>query len=136
MVDHDLPDCVINAKWELCKESKKRNIEFLDKNNITCLMIKEISFKQDNIIDRYKKIMSESIKKAENEVELCINSFDLTIDRLNNKHQQITELAKKQSGSVRDSAEKLAQGLLRIEKVANFNNLERYCELLESRQKP
>ena len=38
---------------------------------------------------------------------------------------------KKASGDVRDVANKLAEGLIKIEKVANFERLERYVELLE-----
>lgn len=35
------------------------------------------------------------------------------------------------SGGVRDAADKLAAGLNKIEKAANFDRLERYVELLE-----
>ena len=44
---------------------------------------------------------------------------------------QITEASKKASGNIRDATEKLSQGLLKIEKTANFDRLERYVVLLE-----
>lgn len=44
---------------------------------------------------------------------------------------QLQESAKKASGSVRKSADDLAQGLLKVQKQADFNNLTRYVELLE-----
>jgi hypothetical protein len=47
----------------------------------------------------------------------------------------LSETIKKTSASVRDSSEKLAQALIRIEKQANFNNLEKYVLLLERASK-
>jgi hypothetical protein len=44
---------------------------------------------------------------------------------------ELQESAKKASGSVRKSADDLAQGLLKVQKQADFNNLNRYVELLE-----
>ena len=41
------------------------------------------------------------------------------------------EAAKKASGGIRDAAENLRSGMERIEKQANFHNLERYVGLLE-----
>jgi hypothetical protein len=38
---------------------------------------------------------------------------------------------KKVSGSVRKAADDLASGLAKVEKTANFSNLERYVSLLE-----
>ena len=44
---------------------------------------------------------------------------------------ELQESAKKASGSVRKSADDLAQGLLKVQKQADFNNLTKYVELLE-----
>jgi len=40
-------------------------------------------------------------------------------------------MIKTANANIRDSAEKLSQGLSKCEKSANFNNLERYVLLLE-----
>lgn len=77
------------------------------------------------------KEMNDDMKKAAavlDEAEVLLN------DRINKyvqTQQKITDQTKKISGSIRESTQKMAEGLLRIEKQANFDNLERYVNLLE-----
>ena len=44
---------------------------------------------------------------------------------------QLQTSTKKVSGDIRKSADDLAQGLLKVQKQADFHNLTRYVELLE-----
>jgi hypothetical protein len=57
--------------------------------------------------------------------------FSKTLDTFTDTTTRFAKQAKTASGGVRDAADKLAAGLSRIEKAANFDRLERYVELLE-----
>ncbi len=75
--------------------------------------------------------MSEDARKAieiANEVDV---SLGVVLDRLSDKHKRFVEASKRASGDVRDAADKLASGLQRVEKAANFDRLERLVDLLE-----
>lgn len=75
--------------------------------------------------------MSSDVEKAEKKVNQMTESYGQTLDKFYAMEQKLLEQTKKVSSSVRDSSEKLSQGLLKIEKTANFDRLERYVELLE-----
>lgn len=71
---------------------------------------------------------------AEKAIELTDDvqaRFSKSLDRLVNTQERFSENTKKVSGNVRDAANKLADGLAKIEKTANFDKLERYVILLE-----
>ena len=73
----------------------------------------------------------KEIQSAQEKLDAMLNSVSERIVRLN---QMESDLAKKTKGvgsGVRDSAEKLSQGLTKLEKVANFDRLERLTALLE-----
>ena len=53
------------------------------------------------------------------------------MSKLIDAESKISETTKKVTGQVRDNAQKLGDGLLRVEKAANFDRLERYVGLLE-----
>lgn len=57
--------------------------------------------------------------------------FDAAYDRMRTKCDSISDQSKKTSGAVRDAANKLADGLVKVEKAADFTKLERYADLLE-----
>ena len=57
--------------------------------------------------------------------------FSFANDKFMEIVKKVEEDSKKASGAVRRSADDLASGLARIEKQANFANLERYVVLLE-----
>ena len=75
--------------------------------------------------------MSSDIEKAEKKINQMTESYGQTLDKFYAMEQKLLEQTKKVSSSVRDSSEKLSQGLIKIEKTANFDRLERYVELLE-----
>ena len=75
--------------------------------------------------------MKSDIEKAVEITEKGIDEFGAALDRFLALEQRYADQSKKASGSVRDASEKLAQGLARIEKAANFDRLERYVQSLE-----
>lgn len=77
------------------------------------------------------KKMNADTEKAIELTEDVNARFTATLDKFHGTSKKFREQAKDVSGSVRDAAEKLANGLNKIEKAANFDRLERYVELLE-----
>lgn len=77
------------------------------------------------------KPMTAEAQKAIDITEDVEKHFATTLDKFLATEQRFVDSSKKASGNVRDSTQKLADGLSKIEKVANFDRLERYVELLE-----
>lgn len=75
--------------------------------------------------------MSTDYETASKIAEDATKMFKKNYGELVETATQLQESAKKASGSVRKSADDLAQGLLKVQKQADFNNLTRYVELLE-----
>lgn len=85
----------------------------------------------DQYFKAQAKIMSKDIEQAIELTEDVNARFSKSLDNFQNTTKKFTEQAKSASGGVRDAADKLAAGLNKIEKAANFDRLERYVELLE-----
>ena len=75
--------------------------------------------------------MNDDLRKAS---DMLDEADKLLNDRLNKyraTQEKIVDQTKQISGALRDSTQKMSEGLSRIEKQANFDNLERYVILLE-----
>jgi phage shock protein A len=81
--------------------------------------------------ERKAKKMSTDLDKAQTHVEDALNRFGKSLNNLQSLEETFVNKSKKVSSAVKDSEEKLLQGLARIEKAANFERLSRYVELLE-----
>ena len=68
-----------------------------------------------------------AIEKTEN----VTKEFPESLDRFIGVEKRFADQSKRAVGSVRDASEKLANGLAKVEKAANFDRLERYVALLE-----
>lgn len=75
--------------------------------------------------------MTDDARNAIEKTEKVMAGFSDVLDRFLETEKRFAEQSKRASGSVRDAGEKLSQGLAKIEKVANFDRLQRYVELLE-----
>ena len=84
-----------------------------------------------NRIKRADTIISGKFRPATEKIDAAYKEFNIALNRFVDLEAKIADSAKRASGSVRDSGEKLAQGLARIEKQANFSRLEQYVVLLE-----
>ena len=80
--------------------------------------------------ERVKKTMSDTTTAIEKTNDV-MKEFTLVIDKYTKLEADIVEKSKKTTGTLKDSAERLAQGIARVEKAANFERLERYVGLLE-----
>ena len=85
----------------------------------------------ENYFYRMAKKMCTDTEKAIQKTDEVTEGFEKSLNKFFDMQAQITEASKKASGNIRDATEKLANGLLKIEKTANFDRLERYVILLE-----
>lgn len=77
------------------------------------------------------KNMTTDAERAIEKTEKVTSEFTASIDKFLSVEKRFSEQSKRAAGSVRDSAEKLANGLSKVEKAANFARLEQYVNLLE-----
>jgi len=106
------------------KHGPKFNLDHLEK-----ALVNEIN--HGSYFKERVKFMSTDTEKAIELVEDVNARFSKTISKFGNTMDNFVEHSKKASGNIRDAADKLSNGLLKIEKTANFDKLERYVELLE-----
>lgn len=105
--------------------------ELFDSREVTKVVVNSIN---QGIYFSQRTIMSEDMKEvqaAEAKIDAMIDAIGQRIDRLNMVEGDLSKKTKAIGGNVRDSAEKLAQGLAKVEKAANFDRLERMVNLLE-----
>lgn len=89
----------------------------------------------ENHFTQRAKIMTDAAERAENLITKYTEAMADSINKMTQKEEEAAAAAKKVAGSLKDSFEKLSQGLSRIEKTANFDRLERYVDLLERADK-
>lgn len=81
------------------------------------------------------KQMTSEFNKASEILDEAHNVFAAKLHDFSELERRFAETSKKAVGSVRDSTQKLADGLARLEKTANFDRLERITVLLERAEK-
>ena len=85
----------------------------------------------ENYFLRRLHSMATDLEKAEEKIDQMTKVYSSKIDEFLEMEKNLVEHTRRTSGTVRDSTEKLAQSLARVEKAANFDRLEKYVELLE-----
>ena len=91
----------------------------------------ELNIETGTHITRKAKMISPDYEKASEILVSAEKVFARNADKLQDTANNLQNNIKKVSGNVRKAADDLASGLMRVEKVANFSNLERYVDLLE-----
>ena len=82
-------------------------------------------------LTRKAKMISTDYEKATEITETADRMFKRNISALMITTEELQTNIKTVSGNVRKAADDLAAGLTKVEKTANFANLERYVNLLE-----
>jgi hypothetical protein len=77
------------------------------------------------------KIMSKDFEDATSIIDESSKMLETSLQKMQKSEQNLMEQSKKVSGSVRKSAHDLMTGMAAIEKMANFDKLDRYVVLLE-----
>lgn len=85
----------------------------------------------DYLERRVRKEMTPDFEKASLAAKEAEALFKRHTDSMLHAMTTLQQTAKKASGGIRSAADDLQSGISRIEKQANFANLERYVSLLE-----
>lgn len=77
------------------------------------------------------KRMTGDLEQATKLANSAADNLNGAISRFLDTEKRFADESKRVSGQVRDAADKLASGLAKVEKAADFSRLERYVALLE-----
>jgi hypothetical protein len=91
----------------------------------------EVESDSGTYISRGTKTVTIDMNNATKTLSEAEKMFSTAIDKYQEQTRGLSVAAKKCSGDVRKAADDLASGLAKVEKTANFANLERYVNLLE-----
>ncbi len=119
-----------NKKVKLKVAGYEHGEPMFDSSNIRAVVVQAINNGQYFYTERTKE-MSDDLKKAADLLDEADRQLNDRINKYVATQHKISEETKKISGAVRDSTQKMSEGLARIERQANFDNLERYVTLLE-----
>ena len=81
------------------------------------------------------KTMISDLEKASNKIDQAVELYGEKLDCFLDMEKKFSESSKKASAGVRDASQKMADGLAKIERIANFDRLERMVDLLERAEK-
>jgi predicted RNase H-like nuclease (RuvC/YqgF family) len=98
---------------------------------VTEAIAKELTTESGRYLTRKAKMISTDYEKATEIADTADKMFKRSASNLMTTTDELQANIKKVSGSVRKAADDLASGLAKVEKTANFSNLERYVSLLE-----
>ncbi len=91
----------------------------------------ELNQPNGGYITRGAKSVSTDMQKATHTLTEAERMFSTAVSNYQAQTTALSAAAKKCSGDVRKAADDLSSGLAKVEKTANFANLERYVSLLE-----
>lgn len=91
----------------------------------------EVTTPGGSYINRGAKTVTIDMQKATETLTDAERLFSKAADKYQAQAAALSAAAKKCSGDVRKAADDLSSGLAKVEKTANFANLERYVGLLE-----
>jgi len=100
-------------------------------STITTFAANELTLETGTNLTRRAKDMSTDYEAATKIADDASKMFKKSYSDLIETTAQLQTSTKKVSGDIRKSADDLAQGLLKVQKQADFHNLTRYVELLE-----
>ena len=91
----------------------------------------EMTAETGTYLTRRAKMIETDYEKASEIADTAEKMFKRNASNLMATTDELQANIKKVSGNVRKAADDLASGLMKVEKTANFSNLERYVNLLE-----
>lgn len=99
--------------------------------SVTNTIATEVNDPSGSYIIRGVKNVTTDMQKATDTLTEAERMFSTAIDKYQAQSAALSAAAKKCAGDVRKAADDLSSGLTKVEKTANFANLERYVGLLE-----
>ena len=86
---------------------------------------------QGNHIHQRETSMAQHFEQAASVLDETHARFNHALDQLMATEKNMSDQTRKVSGNIRKAANELGEGLMRIQKTAEFDKLERYVQLLE-----
>lgn len=102
-----------------------------DNAKLTRYVASDVKTNPNYFQHRAKQMNTQDLQDAQELIEQYTKTLSTSMEKLVEQENALSETSKKVSGRLRDSSQKLADGLARVEKIANFDRLERYATLLE-----
>ncbi len=96
--------------------------------------VNKFCIKQMKINDFFKrraKKMNTDLNKANDHIDEYVDVIGKNIERLVSKEDEFIQQAKKISTGIRKNSQSMVDGIVRIKKSANFDELEKYTNTLE-----
>jgi predicted nucleic acid-binding Zn-ribbon protein len=100
-------------------------------DDVNKVVVNEINSEDGTYFKRCAQDVNKDFHNATELVKAEQRLFHNSLENLKTKTDDLKKEIKRVSGDVRKAADDLASGLLKVEKQANFANLERYVSLLE-----
>lgn len=108
-----------------------RHGPYYDVKDVRKSIVSEIVLDGGKFLTRMAKKMTKDYEDAAKITEEADLMFNQKLNKLSATTDNLSASIKKVSGNVRKAADDLASGLLKVEKTANFANLEKSVILLE-----
>lgn len=118
----------MSAKLEV---SYDKDGQKFTKSSVISVVAEEVNNVDGNYFERRDRSKAKEYSDAADIFEQAEKQLSFQLDKYLEKSNKLSAIAKKTSGDVRKAADDLSSGLLKVEKTANFSNLERYVLLLE-----
>lgn len=106
-----------------------RGTPMFDSIKVYKIMYRDISV--DNFFNKRVKKMNNDLNKANAKVDSYVENITKNMDRLVNKEDDFLKVTKRVSSNIRKNSENMSTGIGRIKDAANFEELERYTNILE-----
>ena len=98
---------------------------------VNTFVVNESNSEDNAFVARNAKTASNNFKTAEESLTNAEKMFESSTQKFLKTSEKLNAEVKKTAGLLKKSGDDLASGLARVEKQANFSNLERYVTLLE-----
>ena len=119
------------AKGDFIITSSKGNL-YVSSSAAHLLIANEIvNPDSSDTISRHDKDLIDLYTHAEKPVTEAEQIFSRSLDNMLTSHEALTEKVKRICGSVKDYSVKLGNGLLQVQRTADFDKLEKQVSILE-----
>ena len=109
----------------------ERGVPLFDPRAVLTIVANDIAASDSQHVTRRMKHMSQDMINASKVINDAETILDNSLTKYEETAKALATTAKRTSGDVRKAADDLASGLAKVEKTANFANLEKYVQLLE-----
>lgn len=116
---------------KLMPVNPRSNAQKFNERQVRDYIADELVEPNGTFLERGARTMSRDYDQASVILKEAREQFDGNLESLQAAVAKTTEAVKKASGNMKNAVEQLGQAMQRFDKIANFQNLERYVLYLE-----